>query len=67
MSQADHILRQIDQLPLEELQYLWRQMQHRMQRVDALRDTLSQIMGNGAGLWTQDAQAWVNESRSDER
>jgi hypothetical protein len=67
MSQADHILRQIDQLSLEELQYLWLQVQRRMQRVETLRETLTQIMGSGAGLWSQDAQDWVNENRADER
>ncbi len=67
MSQADHILQQIDRLPPEERSYLWQQLQRRMQRVDMLRQTLNHIMGSGAGLWNMDAQDWVHESRADDR
>jgi len=61
------ILRQIDDLPIEEQLEVYAHLASKLNKREQILSILEKIRGKGKGLWTTDAQEYVNRLRENDR
>ncbi len=59
------IINEINTLQLQELEIVRQEVNQKIKRLMRVEAILSEVMGIGKGIWTQDAQEYVNDLRED--
>ena len=67
MTKIEKILIEINTLEPKEAKQLFRELLKKLRRKDEAIEFLAKLKGVGEGLWTEDAQEYVNKSRQDAR
>lgn len=63
---TEHIINEISHLPLEELEVVLKEILRQIDRQKRVELILEEYVGLGEGFWQTDAQAYVEELRSEE-
>jgi hypothetical protein len=61
------ILRQIDDLPIQEQLEVYAHLASKLKKREQVLSSLEKIRGKGFGLWNTDAQEYVNRLRENDR
>ncbi len=64
---VEQVLTNIKLLQKEELELILAEIKERLRRQRRMEEALQAFVGAGTGFWGGDAQAYVNELRSEER
>ncbi len=67
MSKVEILIQEIRTLPPEDLQKIIEELLHQADRLQIAKDALEKIAGTGQGLWSADAQAYIEELRTSDR
>ncbi|MCY7351638.1 MAG: hypothetical protein LH606_13385 [Cytophagaceae bacterium] len=67
MNRVEHLLKEISQLTPEEVEQVYHELAKRVDRTEHASAVLEKYRGRGEGVWKEDAQAYVNTLRSDDR
>ena len=67
MTKVQTIIKDIDALAPEELEEVLQFLLKKTQRSDKVKMKLEKYRGKGQGVWQEDAQAYVNQLRKDDR
>ena len=63
---TQHIIEEINHLQSEELEIVLRELLKRIDQQKRIESILDEYIGLGEGFWLTDAQAYVEELRSEE-
>ncbi len=67
MTKLQNVLTDIDQLEIEELELLLKEVIKKIEETKRIDSILEEYMGIGEGVWKSDAQEYVNELREGDR
>lgn len=67
MTNLESLLKDIGELPAQDLTLLTNALLKRVNIVEKVSNILSEYRGIGQGIWTMDAQDYVNFLRTDDR
>ncbi len=67
MTRLQTIIEGIDHLDRDELNLLFKELKKRLEHQKKAESILDEFIGSGKGVWQTDAQAHVDELRSEER
>ncbi|HEX8429369.1 hypothetical protein [Hymenobacter sp.] len=67
MSPTQQIIREIDLLPPTELQVVYQEVAKRMSHISRATKILEKYRGKGQGIWSMDAQEYVQQLRQSTR
>ena len=67
MTSIESILKDIEQLPTQELTTLTNKLLKKVNIIEKVSNILLEYQGIGQGIWTIDAQDYVNLLRTDDR
>lgn len=65
MSNVEKVLAEISKMPINELQIVERELSKRLSETKRVAEVFEKIAGKGRGVWTKEAQAFVNDLRDD--
>lgn len=65
MSNVEKILAEISQMPVDELRIIERELSKRLSETKSVSEVFEKIAGKGRGVWTKEAQEFVNDLRND--
>lgn len=67
MTTVENILKEIDQLPTQDLNILAYEILKKINVMEKITNILSEYQGIGEGIWVMNAQDYVNFLRTDDR
>ena len=67
MTKIQNILTEVDQLEIEELEILLKEVIKKIEETKRIDSILEEYMGIGEGVWKSDAQEYINELREEDR
>lgn len=67
MTTVETILKDIHQLPINDLKIIANEIQRKISVMEKVYAILSEYQGIGKGIWTIDAQEYVNQLRTEDR
>lgn len=67
MSPTQQIIREIDLLPPTELEVVYQEVAKRMSHISRAAKILAKYRGKGRGIWSMDAQEYVQQLRQSTR
>lgn len=67
MSPTQHIIQEIESLPPTELEIIYQEVAKRMSYISRTAKILAKYRGKGRGVWSLDAQDYVQHMRQDTR
>ena len=67
MTKIQNILTEVDQLEIEELEILLKEVIKKIDETKRIDSILEEYMGIGEGVWKSDAQEYINELREEDR
>jgi len=67
MSLTDQIIQEIDSLPPTELEVIYQEVAKRMSQISRATKLLAKYRGKGQGIWSLDAQEYVQQLRQNTR
>lgn len=67
MSKTEYIIQALDLLNSSELETIYHELLKKINKADRVREILAKLRGKGEGVWTQDAQEYVNQLRENDR
>lgn len=67
MSKTEYIIQELDLLNPSELETIYHELLKKINKADRVREILAKLRGKGEGVWTQDAQEYVNQLRENDR
>lgn len=67
MKELNAILRDIDKLPLDDLELILKRIVHRLHESQRIESIIEEYRGIGKGIWDSDAQEFINKLRENER
>lgn len=67
MSLTEQIIQSIDLLPPTELEVIYQEVAKRMSNISRATKLLAKYRGKGRGIWSMDAQEYVQQLRQDTR
>jgi len=69
MDKTAHIIDEINSLDLKELEKVYHEILKKINinKINFLENALNKFCGKGKGIWTDDAQDFINQIRLNER